>query len=516
MIGQNRSLDMGWLARLLFPLRFAWTDLCGWRSLLITLVNWLTMFLMALIAVAIYGLIHGTDQRQRSAFDENPLAGCQIYRTKVEGGTISEEQKNRLEAELEEKLSPGGLSTTSLFSLVRRDFLDSTGTSMEAVTGRTFAPGDPLFASFRDENAWLAGGPPKAEEEAIVVDREMLRSLGHDPIKPPSDLQINTPRGVMKVAVAGVLKRDLPGRFSFLMPEAVRDKLLERNRVARAQRYQTGKLPAAWASKTKPPTEALAPLMQKRLRFAGQDEIDDGEAWVLESFDDGGWPLVKDWPKHAVALVEATEKKYGPLNEKDKAFVLAGVVQNEKMEGKVAKEGHQRLAVYLRELDDLDTTATIAQEHGLQLQDDRSEQLRLVRQGTKRALAPLPWVLGGLAMLMLFNMIIIQLLLARSKRAEMGMLKAMGLTWWGLVQIWFWEAVLMWLPALLGGAATYWFLGPWAEVWLQGVVPSANLSFAIPMREFVWIIAAGLGMTLVSNALAVLPLVWMSPMKCLR
>ncbi len=148
------------------------------------------------------------------------------------------------------------------------------------------------------------------------------------------------------------------------------------------------------------------------------------------------------------------------------------------------KQGYTRASLYLRSPDDLTAAESSAKRLGYEVEEDRQDQIRRIRATTNRALAFLTPLVVAVALLGAWNLFTIQQLRAQQKVAEVGMLKAMGLSNGLLNLIFLLEASLIWIAGLGLGLLSGWKLGELTESWLAREAPQTALTFGLPL---VWL-----------------------------
>jgi len=477
------------LQRLSFALWFAVIDLCGrWRSLHVTLVNLFTLVALVAFTVVVYGLVLGTGRRQLEQFRHDPLAGC-LWVRPPRGQTITPGQRDQLAEEVRKSLlSPDRLAGCVGYHLLEQDWFIPGEESAPAIRGRTLSADDPLLSSFREAKYWLGDRIPARGEEGVILTRSMLRRLEIPQEQLPERLVVRTVVGKRQpVRVLGVLDRDFfPGRCSYVMTEAAWEQLRRQSSNPRAPEIRTGPLAASWAEIEDLPetVPAVAKYLESEvLEWVSTRSHGTGKVWLFrwkaEVRPGDPAPDLARWhvflTNIARRLKEAGKGPAAPGFDVPEAL---GLVADRNPPAE--QEGFDRIALYLDDPDDQATAGSAARRLGYEMEDDRLDQIRRIRANTNRTLAYLTPLVIAAALLGAWNLYVIQSLRAQQKIAEVGMLKAMGLTDTLLNLIFLIEASLVWGLGVAVGLLAGWSLGAMAESFLARETPQTAIAFAVP------------------------------------
>jgi hypothetical protein len=495
-----------------FILWFAGVDLFGrWRSIRITLVNLGGVLALVAFALLVYGLVLGTDERRRKQFRDDPLATCLIVRPIQRGKAITAADVADLNESVRGRLPSGDrLLAVAPFYVFPRDWFAPGSDESPRFQGRTVAGNDPLFDSYRSPEQWLSGGPPAPGKTDLVVSAAMLERLGLRAEDGPAQLEVRTTTGKVPVALAGALRSELPGRHDFLIPEAVYLELHRKDFNPRVAEVCTGPLAPRWAVLKELPADVKRYLLDERTAWGGrEDRGEEGKVW---SFHDSAAqpPPLHDWRSRLEKIAQLMEPAFGKAAPGFTGPHPAGAIDEPR-----APDGYHRIALYVRDLDDLAPANEVVQAKGYEPVDDRHEQILRIQRTTTRALALFSVVLLAVAALVAWNIYAIQSLQAQQNLPEVGMLKAMGMPGRALLAIYLCEAVLLWLPGTALGLLSGWGVGNVAEWWMSRDVPEATLAFTIPLRWLAVIIGGSLLLCLISTLWAMRQPIRSSPLECL-
>ncbi len=476
------------MQRLSFALWFAVIDLSGrWRSLHVTLVNLLTLVALVAFTVLVYGLILGTGRRQLEQFRHDPLASC-LWVRPARGQTITPAARDQLAAKVRQSLSsPDHLTGCAGYHLLEQDWFIPGQESAPAIPGRTLSPDDPLLRSFPDAQSWLANTVPSPGEEGVILTRSMLDRLKVQEEQVPERLVVRAVTGKRQpVRVLGVLDREFfPGRCSYVLTEAIWEQVRKQSGNPKAAEVRSGPLAASWATIEDLP--AAVPSVAKYLESESLEWVSTrahgtGKVWLFrwkaevrpgdEAPELGRWHVYLE--NVGRRLKEAGKGSAAPGFDVPEPL---GLVTDQKP---AATEGFDRIALYLSAPDDLPAAGSAARRLGYQMEDDRLDQIRRIRANTNAALAYLSPLVLAAALLAAWNLYVIQGLRAQQKVAEVGMLKAMGLSDGLLNLIFLIEAGLVWGLGVVLGLLAGWELGVLVENWLAREALRTALAFAVP------------------------------------
>jgi hypothetical protein len=491
---------------------FACKDLFGrWRSLRITLVNLGSVLALVAFALLVYGLVLGTGQRQKERYRLDPLATCLVLKPVAGGKRIAPAEVAGLEKAVRARLvAPDRPRVAAFYTLTLEWFRPGTEVS-PPFQGRTVAANDPLFDSYQEARHWQSGGPADSGR-AATLGPALLKELGLSPQALPGRLDVRTPLSKQPVPVTGALAHDLPERYDFLLPEPLYLELRRKGHNPREAEVYTGPLTPRWAALEELPPEVDRFLLDKGIAWGGvpEDRGDGVKVWRFSS-NAADPPCLEEWQVRLESIARRLEKEHGKAAP---SFTEPAPVRESPPPP--PPKGYQRLALYLDDPNNLEPAVEAAAALGYEPVDDRHEQFLRINRTTARALALFGWVLAAVALLVAWNVYAIQRLQAEQKRAEVGMLGALGMTRARLLAIYLLEAVLLWLPGAALGVAAGWGLGHAAEWWMARDAPQATLAFTVPRGYLACIVAGSLGLCLFSTLLAA----WRcslrhSPLECL-
>jgi hypothetical protein len=345
----------------------------------------------------------------------------------------------------------------------------------------------------------------------VVVTPAMLERLDIPLNKLPRELAVRTAVYREMVPVAGVLQTPLPGRYDYVLPEALWFRLRRQTAAPRVDEVFSGPLPPAWAELDDVPPNVDAYLIKESLEWVGRKPRGSGSVWLFRSAA-AQPPRLDLWAIHLENIGRRMAEKHGAAPA---SFAVPDPVSEVPRSEPAAPEGYDRVALHLADLDDLSTALGTARGLGYVPIDDRHEQIERIRKTTSRALALLTVVLVAVGSLVTWNLYVIQNLQAQQKLPEVGMLRAMGMGRLELTLIYLAEAGLLWLAGAGLGVAAGWTLGSVAEWWMGRDDPAAAVAFNVPGVWLAGIVAASLGICLGSTLLATRKARRSSPLECL-
>lgn len=377
----------------------------------------------------------------------------------------------------------------------QRRWIAKNGSSSDPIKGRTFRDGDLLIQN-RPPRAWKdpSRKPPPADPLAcsnrgVYVTESMLAELGYGKPSPqedgflldeePQELLVELRFGLpaYPVPVLGISERPLPDGYQFVWSEAFLQWLEKYELQGNEQvedPFKTGPVPPSWIDALA--TDSLPESVKQWITLKIEDSTGrggpqpsqrpdgkscwkfgrSGEAYQFwaENLDeirrrmvDGGFNKATD---HAPDLVPPPP-----------GFTLkpcdAGLRPNDEF-----------VAVYARDLDDLDAIARIMASEPFALNPNRDIARKLREIGRQsRVLLNVLWAIVVLILLMACGSAFsLDVLRADSRKAETGMLRAIGMSRRVLIGVSVTESLLQWLVALAVAAALLFLLKPFIPGWL--------------------------------------------------
>jgi hypothetical protein len=325
----------------------------------------------------------------------------------------------------------------------------------------------------------------------------MLDALGYHGEAPPPALAME-PRsggGRLAVPVLDVVLSDLPLGHEFVIAEAYESKLLHANLNPTLHEVVVGPMPTDWAVAAELPSSVLERIKDFRLFDPLVESRGSRKFWKLTHSGNGPTPTLNDWRSNLGEInTEMREHGYSDW---------AGIVKVEtppQEEDLPVREAHDFAGIYLARLEGLEPAADVCEQQGLHPDRDVIKRLLAIGGQTKailRRLAGFAFLIGGIV---LFYMSLVQVQRNEQKIAEIGMLKAMGMTPRGLLAVALAEASLLWLFGLVLAALVVPWLGPVAAI--QQTASGASARIVYSWRLIAATAVMSFGMCVASNVCA--------------
>jgi hypothetical protein len=468
--------------RLNFLLWFARQDLFARHARRTTRVILSTVAILTGFTLLVYGLVLGNECVRLERLKRDPLALCLWVQAGDGplGNHLTEDRLDALRNALAQALPlPGAFRGCSPVREVDLDwYLESDAPSGRTtkLSGRTLAPGDPFLREWP-----LQAGRPLTDsnEHGVVVAKDMLDMLGKAATSPPLTLRVRSAEGTAHlVTVVGVSPTRFPHDHLYALTEAYYEELLTEVPTAALERIYTGPLPDELVRQKELPAAALAVLNQLNL-MATAESLEERRVWQLSSLE--GKPPLRAWRQYVKQLRKVLVSAGYPL---DDAFERITVAAEDRPPAP-PKKGHDLAAVYLGDLPDLTPAAAAARSIGLEPLEDVIKQIEAINHAARLAVLVLTWVVVVVGGISCWNVSAIQELRAYQKTAEIGMLKAMGMSDRLLRQVFVTEAALLWGLGC-GAGMLLGLAGGWGSAWWLAESPAERfLAFRCP-----WYLAA--------------------------
>jgi hypothetical protein len=445
--------------RLRFLHRFAVRDLLEPTARRSTRASGSSMAIVTALTLAAIGLALGSSEIKRAALARDRVLCLWVGNPNQK--KFDPVLRDRLENDLRSKLG-GGFLGGYPFHVYKYSWLAPGGAGaphLEAILGRSLAPGDPLLTRCHLSDGAIFDG---SDQGGVIISEKMRETLGLPRRAVPSTLTLELESGEReKVPLVGVVEK-LPNGHEFVMTEKTFDELRIKGASPRAITIETGPVPADW-----PPPDAIPPEMLAEMRpflekfgVAGLPTIEtkpDGrKVWIVrtESTDP---PRLWQWATLLRGIrdtLHATDSKFADLSELH-ALEIQG-------DPPPAAENWRMVGFYVQTLEDLSSAAAFLRGPSYKLndvQDDVIEDLKLYDRASSRML--LSCLLGAAVLLAssCANLRAIQELRSELKLGEIGMLKAMGMDNGLLRGVFAYEAVLVWCAGTLVGLSAGYAIG---------------------------------------------------------
>jgi len=504
----------------------AWRDVSDRVALRSTGVIALTIALVCALTIALFGFVYGFERVRYARLKEDPLSLCLWVGSTFEE-RLTPQVLNELNEQVRDRVGPEKFEGVYEFYQTELRLRDPKG-DVRSLYGRTFVlekddkgveRRDPLFRS----RPLRAGGREFAtpDDEGIVLTPQGLEELGLGPNDNPKEVMMVVSRDV-RVPVLGVLTKNLPTPHSFLILPRFERRLASSNPDPSLKMVITKPLPPKWPQldvglpkkdrpkdlEAKYPAEVVKLLRSKDWKQFDpvQEERFGKPVWVikskvLENDPDTPLPTLITWNERLRIVAREMEAAGYPSEEPFRVDESTLPIE----------EAHPRktfhlAAVYVSDLGSLVKAANgcesvRAGDQNLRVNRNVVEQITNIGRQTEQALGVLALIELVVVVIAVANLGVLQKLRAEQKTAEVGMLKAMGMTGRALMLLSVIEGLMLWLPAVLLGvgvglllqylACNWWYSDRPAEVAI-GFYWSVGLTSAILAGSLAVSLAGGL------------------------
>lgn len=457
-----------------FLLRFSWRDLTAREALRTTFPLLGTVCLVVAFPLGGFGFIEGS--RQVGLYrlqEEDPFARCLWTGDNIVKKRISPEVLNDLRRKILQVVpSPEYLDGIHPFYESTLTFKGKSGATLQ-LTGRTIrlppedTTSDPLFKSRPVQNG---PGLKSSKDQGIVFTPQGLLRLGYKTTDKLDTVILHTNTGSdVPIKVRGIIKKDLPTPHDFIVTEPYERKLQAENPDPVMSIASSTPFPENWpTSLDKFPPRVLQLLETANWDLASYqvEPYFDPDPDVLKNvtvlrlkseFEKGDRqrpPTLSEWNarferiQELMVEVHPTEE---PFRVNPKKIPIKQILP---------RVNHDMLAVYVSpkvlEEDLLVAVADACEsvqagERPLEVNRTIVDQVRSINEQTRQIQKVLAWS-GGLLVVFACGMLfVIQRIRAEQRIAEIGMLKAMGMTRRSLVLLDLLEGFLLCAPAVLAG-----------------------------------------------------------------
>ena len=432
----------------------------------------------AVLCACIVGLalVDGAAQVQRAALERDRenlcLRGGQAFLAAVDDKFLE-----RLATALrdQEGLRGNHIYALTRYSQTKWKWIAKNGKTRVELKGRTVRQGDPLFQNrpvrrWMDARRELPADPLDCHHKGVVVTESMLTELGYvmassagaeAEVEEPHTLQLEMPGGLppLDVPVLGIAARPLPDDFQFAWSAAFYSWLIEYNRqknVVQESPFQSGPVPDSWISamdENRLPDGVSTFLTQSIPGFGastGPEVVagDDGRRrWSFELSGKTYEFWAELLSKVREVMVEEQFEDAPVLVPAPRGFAIDPCDASIK-----PKELDNFVAVYVdvKNLESLEAIAKVMSGKGFDLRanKDVARALKEIARQSNALLGVLGAVVLLVAVLAVLNTFSQEILRADARKAEIGMLRAIGMSRELLCHAAVFEALLQWLLAL--------------------------------------------------------------------
>lgn len=504
-------------------LRYARRDLLDPTARRSTVVVFGTITLALAAVIGGFGFTFGADRVSRQRLDKDPFArtlwtGSRQYAQVITPAVL---------AELRERCPPG----TQLFPIRNLSivFTKKDGYT-ERAYGRTVSlkPGqaDTIFSS----RPVRPGGQAitATNDQGMVATPQLLRDLGYDPAAPPATLDGSYDNGPKQaIPLLGVTEESLPTAHQFLVSEDYVQVLGTTFGTKEGYTivYSTP-VPEVWLRYHQNPTtipaavaeagQVRAALGSNKLKMQATEKK-KYEVLMVQLPPGYVGKSIKEWE----AIFEQMNAEFQHAVPAPQEAFRVDTSDYPKLVPE-PRTDHDMVAVVATDLDALiPASIGVAQVETtigkLPVNRDAVEKIERLNEQTRLMVETLSVVEFFLILIAVSNLYVIQTMRADRQIAEVGMLKAMGMSRGLVLATYLLEAFLLWLPAAL-----------------TGVLAGIAATFCLAYRKYhhnpeelahgfycewslLWLVfAASGGMALGSAFLAILRSVFTSPSESLR
>ncbi len=470
-----------------YLLSFAWQDLRDRYALRTTLVIVSTIAFICAFTLASYGFLFGVEQVKLHRLDQDKLARCLWTGDNIVRQRITPAVRAELEARIRQKLSNAGdLEGVFPFREVKFDWRTKDQLTIP-LRGRTLAVDDPLLQGRRPvrPGGRIIQGP---DDRGIVIAPSMLKALGWLSQSAPESLHlVATGNVVVSVPVLGVLEENLPLVHDFIIPERYAHELESQNPDPELQLVYSGPVPDDWPTELAMLPEVVRKMFQTYrlappIRVRGRDGL---WVWSLESQGAPGdrekpLPTLSEWYQNLRRIHAAMTPKY-TANE---AFITQLDTRGQVPPPPPLPVAHDMAGIYIRDLKQLAQAVTACEsvqagEENLKVANkDIVKQVEALLEDLEMAVKVLIGIGVLLLIVAIWNIWVIQELRSEQKVAEIGMLKAIGMSGPQLLGLCLIEGGLLWAFGAAGGLLVG-LGGGWTGAWLLHSDPKERqLGFA--------------------------------------
>jgi hypothetical protein len=416
-----------------------------------------TIALMTLGGIASVSLPCATYQVNMERLKANPIARCVWARDRSDKRRFDDDELRKLEDRLRGGLGgPERIKGCHPFTKIKFEWCVADGSRFDEYDGRTLTPGDLVFRTEKQRRLFKSGGPfVSSDQQGIIVTPSLLEHLGFkkDDVKAGATLKIRLPYSekAVPISIIGVTRDPLPLQdFYFVINDKEFERLLNLDPDSSTDVIETGLLGPGWPEDP----ENLGPKVKKMLI-----ELD----W--EAFGktrDGGKPFYR------FQLLGQKEKMTRRSVWKDRlkllhnAIVLDGLPQHdvfvdfhvrgaEFKEPPPPRKPPEWVGVYVEDLEDLEPTVEILRKDAWLTNQTGIIQVNEIRRSFFMNLTVLWWLAGLFCIAALVGFGAVHCLRAGQKAAQIGMMRAMGMSDGLLLWIVFVEAFILWLVGTFVG-----------------------------------------------------------------
>lgn len=503
-------------------LRFGLRNLTARRTLHVTLAVALTLAVVSLSTLAAYGLVYGAEAVALARAKADPLALRMLAGD--DRATAGELTPARL-AELEKLVNlrirrdhptGGRVRTVSPFRVMTLLWRLQGTEGLTPIIGRTIqlegAGGEhPLLRSRTLRAGEGFSGP---EAEGVILCPSALEKLGLPPDAAPDSAEISINARLNAVPVLGVFAEDLPERVGFVLTEHYEGVLRRKAFDPEIRAVFSGPTHPSWPAPAQFPEDALR-LLGREISVESQEQF-NGPPVLLLTSESAPAPTLSEWRRTLDRLRQILDEDFSTDGTEQFCELDAA---GQSPPPNMADENYDLAEFYFDDPRCLPPAAHVfAEQAFLKGAFDRmiADQVSGVIQRTEASLEMVrvgEWMLASLA---LCNLSVIQVLRSAQKVSEAGMLRAIGLSGWGLAALTLIEVGSLWFCSTSVGIVSGWMTGYTWSAYRYPLPEEAALGFAFTGDLALYTFLGTGIVSFVSSLLATLPWYFRSPARLLR
>jgi hypothetical protein len=345
---------------------------------------------------------------------------------------------------------PEHISSCQPFNEIQLNWHFASGKGFEPHSGRTLIATDELFRSPNQQSLFRSGGPfTSAEQVGVIVSPRLLEHLGYpEGIQPGTDLKIQTPNSgeTKEIKIVGVTHTPLPLGHLFIMNHHAYMRLLTEDPNVTGSTIDTGPIGPTWPDT---PAELRDRSKSKYHEFGwdgfGMERVDGTRYYKFRLAKARAMPT-SHWRFFLKNLYEEIMKDYPP----HPPFVQVHVVGAQDKEPP-SLPPPEWVGIYVEDLDALRPTVRAVIDDDWLANEAGLAQMEEISRSFKTAML----VLWGLMVLFLIaagvSFYSVHSLRAQQKAAQIGMMRALGMSDRQLTELFLLEADMLWRRGTLLG-----------------------------------------------------------------
>jgi len=512
-----------------FIARFAWQDVTDRSARRTTRVVFLAVAIVCAAIISPIGFALGVDRVSRARLERDPLVRCLWTGENNVRGRITPAVQQTIREKLRARIPTlDGVAGVYPFYNTEFQFLNSKGLPQPPLDGRTITlsseGNDPLQSSRPTLNGRVL---QQSTDVGLVVSPKFWKDLGFDPKSPPQSIKLyRLADDPIDVPIVDTMQAELPTFHLFILTEDYERELRRLCTFPSSDSIQTRPIPKGFPLDPDDLNADAKLVFKARGIDASYDERGGGRVWWILRWKASDpvnrnqlEPSLRTWQ---IILNElhsrqtnrfASEGEQQDLRVDTSRFVVP-------LPPKVEK--YDMAAIYAPDLDSLVEESEIiptivAGESLLTVNTEMVEKVVRLQEQTKLMLRSLFIALGFLLLLAVFSIYFVQSLRADQQIAEIGMLRAMGMSSSAIRCVYLIEGFFIWLPAasfgVLGGSGLVWVCS-WA--WHRASPEEVSLGFRVPTFLVIGVLLGTILLTMVCIRLASRKALRISPSRALR